>query len=65
MAHNLSQITRVYPAGKRFDSSNYDPLVFWRVGCQMVALNYQTPCINMAVHNAMFRHNQRTGYVDV
>lgn len=24
------------------DSSNYSPQPFWNVGCQMVALNYQT-----------------------
>ncbi len=35
--------SRVYPKGQRIDSSNYNPVPFWNVGCQMVALNYQTP----------------------
>ena len=35
--------SRVYPKGQRIDSSNYNPVGFWNVGCQMVALNYQTP----------------------
>ena len=33
---------RVYPAGMRIDSSNFNPVVFWMFGIQMVALNYQT-----------------------
>ena len=36
-------LSRVYPGGQRIDSSNYNPVPFWNVGCQMVALNYQTP----------------------
>lgn len=39
-------LSRVYPKGQRIDSSNYNPVPFWNVGCQMVALNYQTPGIH-------------------
>lgn len=35
-------MSRIYPKGTRMDSSNYSPQPFWNVGCQMVALNYQT-----------------------
>lgn len=35
-------MSRIYPKGTRVDSSNYSPQPFWNVGCQMVALNYQT-----------------------
>lgn len=35
-------MSRIYPKGTRMDSSNYNPQPFWNVGCQMVALNYQT-----------------------
>lgn len=35
-------MSRIYPKGTRIDSSNYSPQLFWNVGCQMVALNYQT-----------------------
>ena len=36
---------RVYPRNTRFDSSNLQPLTFWRVGAQMVALNMQTKMV--------------------
>ena len=37
------QLSRVYPKGlTRMDSSNYDPMIMWNAGSQMVALNYQT-----------------------
>ena len=29
------QMIRIYPKGFRTDSSNYDPIPFWNVGCQM------------------------------
>ncbi len=35
-------LIRVYPAPIRFNSSNFNPAAFWKHGCQMVALNYQT-----------------------
>ena len=34
---------RVYPKAGRVDSSNYDPIPAWISGCQLTALNYQTP----------------------
>lgn len=42
LRYNQRQFSRLYPRGTRFDSSNYFPHPFWSVGCQMVALNYQT-----------------------
>jgi hypothetical protein len=33
--HNVTQTTRIYPAGSRTNSSNYDPLPMWNVGCQV------------------------------
>lgn len=32
---------RIYPKGMRFDSSNYNPLIGWSHGAQMVAFNMQ------------------------
>jgi phosphatidylinositol phospholipase C delta len=29
----------------------------WNGGCQLVALNYQTPCEEMNIYHAMFRNN--------
>lgn len=40
--YNKNQLSRVYPGGFRFDSSNFMPQLFWNCGCQLVALNYQT-----------------------
>lgn len=34
-------LARIYPAGLRIDSSNYDPSKAWTAGCQIVALNMQ------------------------
>ena len=40
---NEKFFTRIYPKGQRIDSSNYDPVSMWNCGCQLTALNYQTP----------------------
>ena len=40
--HNRRQLSRIYPFGGRFDSSNYDPTPGWAAGAQLVALNFQT-----------------------
>jgi phosphatidylinositol phospholipase C delta len=37
---NRNFFTRIYPAGTRIDSSNYDPMLSLLHGCQMVALNF-------------------------
>lgn len=34
-------LLRIYPKGIRFDSSNYNPLIGWTHGAQMVAFNMQ------------------------
>lgn len=41
--YNKRQLSRIYPKGTRADSSNFLPQIFWNAGCQMVALNFQTP----------------------
>ena len=33
--HNTWQLSRTYPSGRRTDSSNYDPVPLWNVGCQL------------------------------
>ena len=33
--YNLRQLSRVYPAGSRTGSSNYDPVSCWLTGCQL------------------------------
>lgn len=48
--YNKRQMSRIYPKGTRADSSNCLPQVFWNTGCQMVAMNFQTPCHSMQLN---------------
>lgn len=57
--YNQCQISRVYPKFFRLTSTNFDPLPKWNVGCQMVALNYQTSDKFMQINQAMFAQNGR------
>ncbi|KXT18964.1 hypothetical protein AC579_8708 [Pseudocercospora musae] len=52
--HNLHHLMRAYPKGTRVRSSNLDPAPFWRVGVQMVALNFQKPNAAMMLNAAQF-----------
>ncbi|XP_014211046.1 1-phosphatidylinositol 4,5-bisphosphate phosphodiesterase-like [Copidosoma floridanum] len=61
--YNKRQMSRIYPKGTRVDSSNYMPQVFWNAGCQMVALNYQTPDLPMQLNQGKFEYNNMTGYL--
>ena len=62
--HNVKYLTRVYPSGFRFRSSNFDPIIFWKRGVQMVALNWQTYDTGMQINQAMFAAGtDRTGYI--
>uniref|UniRef100_A0A6J0UP01 Phosphoinositide phospholipase C n=1 Tax=Pogona vitticeps TaxID=103695 RepID=A0A6J0UP01_9SAUR len=63
VSHTVRFITRIYPKGTRTDSSNYDPQEFWNVGCQMVALNFQTPGVQMDLLNGKFLDNGGCGFV--
>ena len=61
--YNQQQLSRVYPKGSRIDSSNYLPMALWNMGCQMVALNFQTPDRAMQINDARFMINHKLGYV--
>ncbi len=62
--HNMRHLMRVYPSGWRVSSSNPDPLLFWRRGVQMVALNWQTYDLPMQMNEAMFAcGSDKLGYV--
>ncbi|NXI56749.1 PLCZ1 phosphodiesterase, partial [Chloroceryle aenea] len=63
ISHTLRFITRIYPKGTRTSSSNYNPQDFWNVGCQMVALNFQTPGVQMELQNGKFLDNGGCGYI--
>ena len=57
------QLTKVYPAGLRVDSSNYNPIPHWNVGVQIVALNAQTIDEGISLNYAKFIANGACGYV--
>lgn len=62
--HNMRYLMRVYPSGYRIQSTNPDPLVFWRRGVQMMALNWQTYDLPMQMNEAMFASgSDKLGYV--
>uniref|UniRef100_A0A8C2BC84 Phosphoinositide phospholipase C n=1 Tax=Cyprinus carpio TaxID=7962 RepID=A0A8C2BC84_CYPCA len=63
LEYNRKALTRVYPCSGRVDSSNFDPCPSWRLGCQMVALNFQTADKFMQLNSALFSLNGGTGYV--
>eukprot|EP00300_Choanocystis_sp_HF-7_P037126 c5312_g1_i1.p1 GENE.c5312_g1_i1~~c5312_g1_i1.p1 ORF type:complete len:808 (+),score=186.33 c5312_g1_i1:41-2425(+) len=65
--HNMKFLTRVYPSSTRdalLKSSNYDPVPFWALGCQLVALNVQTHDLEFRSNVAMFEmRNGGCGYL--
>ncbi|XP_034360563.1 1-phosphatidylinositol 4,5-bisphosphate phosphodiesterase delta-3 isoform X2 [Arvicanthis niloticus] len=61
--HNTQQLTRVYPLGLRMNSANYNPQEMWNSGCQLVALNFQTPGYEMDLNTGRFLINGQCGYV--
>ncbi|XP_027200087.2 no receptor potential A [Dermatophagoides pteronyssinus] len=61
--YNKRQLSRIYPKGTRADSSNFLPQVFWNAGCQMVALNFQTPDLPMQLNQGKFEYNGGCGYL--
>ncbi|XP_062990591.1 1-phosphatidylinositol 4,5-bisphosphate phosphodiesterase zeta-1 [Elgaria multicarinata webbii] len=61
--HTIRFITRIYPKGIRANSSNYNPQEFWNVGCQLVALNFQTAGVQMDLQNGKFLENGGCGYI--
>nr|XP_054758217.1 1-phosphatidylinositol 4,5-bisphosphate phosphodiesterase beta-4-like isoform X3 [Lytechinus pictus] len=61
--YNKRQMSRIYPQGRRYDSSNYMPQIFWNAGCQMVALNFQSPDIGMQLNQGKFEYNGCCGYL--
>jgi hypothetical protein len=52
--HNRHFFMRVYPKATRVLSSNLDPAPFWRVGVQLVALNWQKLNAAVMLNEAQF-----------
>ncbi|XP_067869211.1 1-phosphatidylinositol 4,5-bisphosphate phosphodiesterase delta-3-like isoform X2 [Heterodontus francisci] len=63
VCYNTMQLSRIYPTGSRIDSSNYNPQEMWNAGCQLVALNFQKPGMEMDLNKGKFRQNGRSGYI--
>uniref|UniRef100_A0A3P9JW41 Phosphoinositide phospholipase C n=1 Tax=Oryzias latipes TaxID=8090 RepID=A0A3P9JW41_ORYLA len=61
--HNSHKLSRIYPSGRRLQSSNYNPQQMWNAGCQIVALNFQTPGEQMDLNQGRFQQNGLCGYV--
>jgi len=61
--YNAKFLSRIYPKGTRFDSSNYDPVPAWCTGSQIVALNYQTGSEPMWLNEGKYLDNGACGYV--
>uniref|UniRef100_A0A8C5HHF6 Phosphoinositide phospholipase C n=1 Tax=Gouania willdenowi TaxID=441366 RepID=A0A8C5HHF6_GOUWI len=61
--HNSHHLSRIYPSGQRLQSSNYNPQEMWNGGCQIVALNFQTPGEQMDLNQGRFLQNGQCGYV--
>ncbi|KAL3531691.1 hypothetical protein ACH5RR_005212 [Cinchona calisaya] len=56
-------LLRIFPKAMRLDSSNYNPLIGWTHGAQMVALNMQGFGRYLWLMQGMFRANGGCGYV--
>uniref|UniRef100_A0A665UI64 Phosphoinositide phospholipase C n=1 Tax=Echeneis naucrates TaxID=173247 RepID=A0A665UI64_ECHNA len=61
--HNQKFLSRIYPAGSRTSSSNYNPQEFWNIGSQLVALNFQSPGLPMDLNGGRFQDNGGCGYI--
>lgn len=54
--HNKNFMMRVYPSITRFNSNNFLPLLFWDIGVQMVATNWQIWDIGEELNESLFKH---------
>nr|CAB3262763.1 uncharacterized protein LOC100182882 [Phallusia mammillata] len=60
---NRDRLSRIYPSSLRVSSSNFNPVLYWNAGCQLVALNHQTRDRAMQLNDSMFELNGGCGYV--
>ncbi|RSL79806.1 hypothetical protein CEP51_007070 [Fusarium floridanum] len=54
LSYNKHYFMRCFPSGSGVDSSNLDPTLFWRLGVQMVGMNWQHLDEGMMLHRGMF-----------
>lgn len=57
-----NSLMKAYP--QSFDSSNYDPIKCWMIGCQVASMNIQATEDDWTLLNMMFfQQNKKCGYV--
>ncbi|KAK1377426.1 Phosphoinositide phospholipase C [Heracleum sosnowskyi] len=56
-------LLRIFPKGSRVDSSNYNPLIGWMHGAQLIAFNMQGHGRPLWLMQGLFRANGGCGYV--
>ncbi|KAI5949375.1 PLC1 [Candida jiufengensis] len=61
--HNRKYFVRVYPSKMRLKSTNFNPIIYWEHGVQMVATNWQTYDLGQQLNEAMFEGVNKNGYV--
>lgn len=61
--YHKKNLTRIYPANSRINSSNMNPVNYWLSGCQIVALNYQKSDLGMLLNYGWFQSNGGCGYI--
>ncbi|XP_021720664.1 phosphoinositide phospholipase C 6-like [Chenopodium quinoa] len=61
--YTQKNILRIFPKVTRFNSSNYEPILGWMYGAQMVAFNMQGHGKQLWLMHGMFRANGGCGYV--
>ncbi|EPY50357.1 phosphoinositide phospholipase C Plc1 [Schizosaccharomyces cryophilus OY26] len=61
--HNTKYLCRVYPGPLRLGSTNLNPQFYWRMGVQMVALNWQTYDVGLQINDALFQADPPSGYL--
>ncbi|KAF8156203.1 PLC-like phosphodiesterase [Mycena galopus ATCC 62051] len=52
--HGTAHLRRIFPKGTRVGSTNLDPLLFWRSGAHIAALNWQHYDASMQLNEGMF-----------
>jgi len=56
-------MSRIFPEGIRVLSYNFNPIVGWSAGCQLIALNFQTSDFDLRLNDGLFRTNGNCGYL--
>lgn len=62
-AYSSKHMLRVYPAGWRVGSSNYNPTIAWSAGACFAALNWQNWDEPLWINEGFFKDNGQCGYL--